>query len=531
MSTISGVPPPPQVPSATTTAPGAQPAPQQTVQPAGNAQPSSDNPQGGGQSTSGQAGRGQGGPAATSSGSSPAPPPPASGTIINLPAALSTLGVGDRILGTITARGADGVLTVQTPQGSLQILSSTALGPGAGVALVVRAAGLQPQVSVLPTAPGAAAGQGGVAQAPALAPGAQLNATVAQLAPGTPPTLQAITASGAQTGHSAALALGGQVRVQVTAVTPPGAQPAPPTAPLQGGLAGASPAVGGTALSGTVIGTIGNGPTVVQTPLGVLTVNTSAAPAIGATVQFSLLGVLAHAPATQQVTLHAHAPLASDWPALRETVAALGRTDPAAAQSVLASLPQPNTRLAASMMFLLAALGAGNARALLGERNTDALRRAGVGEVLGRLGEDFAVQQRLGDPNGPGEWRAFFLPFLTGERVEQIRLFLHKHKHRRGRPDQHGSRFVIEFELTELGPFQLDALVQDEEERRFDLFVRTQQGLPDEVRDGIGDVFTGTAGALGFGGTIVFQTVEQFPVAPLQDLPPTDPEGVDGVVV
>ncbi len=199
--------------------------------------------------------------------------------------------------------------------------------------------------------------------------------------------------------------------------------------------------------------------------------------------------------------------------------------------AVRAGLPQPNTRLTASILFLLAALGAGNARALLGERNVDALRRAGLGEMLGRLGEDFAVQQRLGDPNGPGEWRAFFLPFLNGDRVEQIRLFLHKHKHRRGHPDQHGSRFVIEFELTELGAFQLDALVQDEEDRRFDLFVRTHQSLPDEVRDGIGDVFTGTAGALGFGGTIVFQTVEQFPVAPLQDLPPTDPEGVDGVVV
>ena len=214
----------------------------------------------------------------------------------------------------------------------------------------------------------------------------------------------------------------------------------------------------------------------------------------------------------------APASLMAAWPALEETFESLVAVNPAVAQSVFSkAIPQPNARLAGTVLFFLSALRAGDVRAWLGDQATRLLHQQGRGEPLSRLADDVQQLARLTAEPGSGDWRALIFPLFDGLRWHQVQLFARRH--RRGGEDgesgEEETRFVVEFALSRLGDMQLDGLVRA---AHFDLIVRSAVPLAIEMRQDIAAIFDEALAIGGYQGSVVFQNGTPFPVDPLKEI-------------
>ena len=122
--------------------------------------------------------------------------------------------------------------------------------------------------------------------------------------------------------------------------------------------------------------------------------------------------------------------------------------------------------------------------------------------------------QRTATDASSQDWRLFFIPVMTNEGLEQLRLMLRQDEGDGKSPDEDaGARFLIEVDMSRLGPFQFDGLTR---KKHLDLVVRTHAELPPEMREEIRSIFGNTITALGFTGTIAFRAVPKFEIAPVE---------------
>jgi hypothetical protein len=261
-------------------------------------------------------------------------------------------------------------------------------------------------------------------------------------------------------------------------------------------------------LSGQVTATTNAGHPVLQTPVGTLTLEIRAALPPGSRVTFEVVaGSLPRGDGAAPLEpAGLSGSLGRAWPTLEDAIRALHQ----AAETVGAApnpaiVPQPGPRLASGLLFFIAALNGGDMGRWLGGQAAQALKAAGRGSLLSRLGRDFGQLSRQVESGG-GDWRLFLIPLLDGHQVQQIRLFeRHGSNGRSGggdKPEGEATRFVLEVELTRLGDLQLDGLVR---QRRFDLILRTRQPLPDAMRHDITEIFNTANEATGYVGSIGFQ--------------------------
>lgn len=262
-------------------------------------------------------------------------------------------------------------------------------------------------------------------------------------------------------------------------------------------------------LRGTVAGTTPQGQPILATKQGMLALNVPASLPQGATVTAALTDL---ARATQAAAPPGGDPLAPmserDWPALRQVMAALANSDPAAARALQATMPQPNRKLTAALSFFMAAIQGGDARGWLGDDATGALERSGRRDLLAQLEKDFEnVKQQAAEPL-PGDWRPYTLPMMDANGVKPIHVYVHPLKgdeeggegKEKAKP---GSRFLIDVEMSRLGPMQLDGLVRP---NHFDLILRSHAGLPPDLRVQLIQVFADSVRAVGYSGGLSFQS-------------------------
>ncbi|HYE51362.1 MAG TPA: hypothetical protein VEB20_17315 [Azospirillaceae bacterium] len=257
-------------------------------------------------------------------------------------------------------------------------------------------------------------------------------------------------------------------------------------------------------VAGTVAGATRDGQAVVATPAGTLVLQARSDLPVGAPV---LLEVGRTPDAAVPAPLD---PLrGGDWPALREAMVVLAATDPALARTLLDGvIPQPNKRLTRNLVFFLSALRGGDAGGWLGGGALEALERAGRRDLAGRLAEDFqAASRQAAEPNAEG-WRSHVLPFAEAGAVTRLQMAVRRAGEEEAEetgddPRGRARRFLIDVEFTRLGAMQLDGLVWP---GRFDLVVRTAQLLPGELKRELDGIFTGSLQAVGYAGTLSFQT-------------------------
>ncbi|CAO3434277.1 hypothetical protein [Azospirillum doebereinerae] len=414
-----------------------------------------------------------------------------------------------------------------------------------------------PPLPTQPSAPGTPAAQPSSGPTPPAAPGASPPAAAPPMtgggaAPlGAAPMLDTPVEMGGDAAHPGAetptlkpatppanpevpdLPRGATVALRILTVTPPPVQPKPPGQPDGGAGGGAGQGGGGQApaapqppadafddwpsdlspdtpvLRGTVAGTTPQGQPILATKQGMLALNVPASLPQGAKVTAALADL---AQATQ-----AAAPLASgdlgplserEWPAMRQLMATLAAADPALARSMLATMPQPNRKLTAALTFFLSAMRGGDAQGWLGSDARSALEKGGHGDLLARLDREFEGLKREAAEPMPGDWRPYTVPMMDANGPRPIKLHVHPLKsdeeNGEGREtSKPGSRFLIDVDLSRLGPMQLDGLVRP---NHFDLILRSHVALPPELRVELIQVFADSVRALGYTGGLSFQS-------------------------
>src|SRR5579859_6293064 len=115
---------------------------------------------------------------------------------------------------------------------------------------------------------------------------------------------------------------------------------------------------------------------------------------------------------------------------------------------------------------------------------------------------------------GEGDWRSLVIPFLMGGQMTTIRLTA---RHRQGRMSaaerEKGTRFLLDLDLSRLGPMQFDGLVK-RQYKHFDLIIRTRDPLPGEMRRDIDGLFQNGLMNFGLEGSVVFQPEGRFVATP-----------------
>jgi hypothetical protein len=290
---------------------------------------------------------------------------------------------------------------------------------------------------------------------------------------------------------TAALAPGARLVVRIVA-TPP--------------LPGDTPATAEPILAATVASSSASGETVLDTPIGLLTLDRRLDLPLGTALGLQLLSFAAPDPQSE-------APLAQrkSWPALDEALRVLDRAAPELAARLRSDLtPHSGAQLAGTLLFLVTALSNGSWPS---SKATAALDAAGHRALHATLDGDVAELRQLSQ-SANGDWRIFVLPLLDGGVVRPVRLYLRRRQPGRAPADQ-SSRFVLDVDLNRLGAVQLDGLVR---QQRFDLVLRSHRAIPAEMRQEITQVFHDASSAAGLSGDIIFTTASRFAVAPLEAL-------------
>ncbi len=479
-----------------------------------------------------------------------------------VPTALTQLGVGAVITGVVAERGPRGQVIMRTDKGSLTLQTALALRVGAAITVQIQSLGAQSQMMILSVDGQPLANQqaGAIAkQAPAsplntpsLSPSADKTSLAASAPAARPATTppspaaapQALRAGAVLTGllmpqspvpgSSPAstpvtapplVARGGEdsISVRILGITPPRPAPAltPDPSPPRSSLAPA--AADAVTFTATVIeagSDEAGGSTLLRTPFGMVRLPVPAHEPAGSQIALELLtprdgtspriASIGHELGTPRQILA----LGQEWPALRNLVAALETEAPELAQQILATtVPRVGPTLAAGMLLFVGAMRNGNLRSWLGEQTIDALERRGHGGLVKQLADDMAVLPRLAETQENG-WQTLLLPVFDGEALRQIRMSLRRSRKDEKGERKDGARFIIEAELSKLGPLQLDGLVRMPQ---FDLAVRTRENMPPDLRANIVEIFNDALQATGMKGAVTFQVSRDFRPGPFEN--------------
>ena len=444
----------------------------------------------------------------------------------------------------------------------IEAIPATTLASAASVQAALLAAGAEKKdkaailagITPAPPAPGQVAVRDGAT--PALIP----DLPEGSMAPtGTMPVETALTADAKQRILALFAAAGAMPDLAVEEIKSAGARSTSPAHPLPLGAelklrvlavqmqAGQQVAIDPIALDphdaqgqiifGRVVSVTPAGHAVIHTPIGDIMLQNRSALVPGAQVALAIDALENTAPPAMptpvvQTPQQALLTLSQGWPTLADLVALLQGTSPDAARAAidadtahqaLALLPHAGIRLGAGLMNAMAALRSGDLAKLIGPL----LASKGIGsdkeELVKRLKGEFTQLSALAQDRPEVDWRALFLPVIDDQgRVTQINLFYRRSKKNEADTNERGSgtRFVVEADFSRLGPFQLDGLMRPQ---RFDLMVRSQHRLTDRMRREIEAIYEEARGLTGFAGSIAFQTVNEFPVIPLDDLKKGNP--------
>ncbi|TWB79636.1 hypothetical protein FBZ87_10257 [Nitrospirillum amazonense] len=261
-------------------------------------------------------------------------------------------------------------------------------------------------------------------------------------------------------------------------------------------------------LPGTVVALTRTGQPVVETPRGTLLLQARTDLPVGSKVQ---LATAATTPELDAVPPPIDPARGRDWPALREALAVIAASDPALAHQLINSvLPRPTPQLTKTLVVFLAALRGGDASGWLGSEAMSTLSKAGRGRLSARLIDDFSsIATQAAEPNKEG-WRTFAVPF--GDEVGRLQVHVRAINEEESEEEEGGARgvrnrplrrFLIDLQLSQLGPMQLDGLIWT---GRFDLVIRTRQLLPSSLTRELHGIYSNSLAAVGYSGGLAFQT-------------------------
>ena len=290
--------------------------------------------------------------------------------------------------------------------------------------------------------------------------------------------------------------------------------PAPAPVPAQTSAPPTPAEIGGEVLPNT-----DGGKPLIKTTVGLLalSVEPQSAPPAGAQVTLAVIGKPVP-PATPVLPPPPDQPpdkaLPSRLAQLVEQVQSSGNDK--LAEAVRQAIPAPGPKLAAQLLSVIAAAEPSQGLPRwLGDGLVTALTHAAP-EAMAQLSRQWeAIAQPVQGPDA-GEWRTLLLPLMMGGQMNLVRLTT-RQKQSGASPAERekGTRFLLDLDLSRLGPMQFDGLVK-RQYKHFDLIVRTREPLPGEMRRDIDGLFLNGLVNFGLQGSIGFRSDESFvPTGPL----------------
>jgi hypothetical protein len=276
-------------------------------------------------------------------------------------------------------------------------------------------------------------------------------------------------------------------------------------------------------MAGRIIGYTPAGNAVLHSPLGAIILQGHLSLPVGAELSVAVEPAVpmpsAALPSSASSLPQLLLSVARSWPSLAEAVALMRQSaGNADALAALARLPQAGPKLAAGLIAAMQAIQANDAEALLGALIAARTGNAARDETARKVRQEFAQVSSLAQERPGIDWRCCFIPILDDGTIRQINLFYRRDR-RKDRKDatdeKSGTRFIVEVEMSRMGPFQFDGLVR---EKQFDLMVRSHIALPQKFKQDITELFHEALSLGDYRGGLVFQKVAAFPVSPLEEI-------------
>lgn len=198
----------------------------------------------------------------------------------------------------------------------------------------------------------------------------------------------------------------------------------------------------------------------------------------------------------------------TSWEGVKQMLDALGLAHPAAAQDMARMrMPQTNApqQLGGALLFFLTAMKNGDMSSWLGRDNLNQLESLGRIDILRRMQEEWQARSQTAHDAAGSEWRGTHIPYLEQDKLRQFSFYVHEDGHKKQKkddPDAWARRFLIDVSLSRLGPVQVDGLVH---KRKLDLIVRTDNALPDDLRQDLRQVFHKSMEDIQYAGSLIFQ--------------------------
>jgi hypothetical protein len=275
-------------------------------------------------------------------------------------------------------------------------------------------------------------------------------------------------------------------------------------------------------IAGRIIGYTPSGNAVLHSPLGAIILQGALHVPVGTELSMAVEPALptpAALPASSSSLPQLLLSVARSWPSLTDAITLLRQNSSNAdTLAVLARLPQAGPKLAAGLVAAMQALRTGDAEALLGALVASRSGGTARDESARKARQEFGQVSSLAQERPGVDWRCCFIPILDDGTIRQINLFYRRDR-RKDRKDakdeKSGTRFIVEVDMSRMGPFQFDGLVR---EKQFDLMVRSHIALPQKFKQDITELFQEALSLGDYRGGLIFQKVKDFPVSPLEEI-------------
>ena len=280
-------------------------------------------------------------------------------------------------------------------------------------------------------------------------------------------------------------------------------------------------------INGVVVATTPTGQPIINTPLGMMAVETRVPLKTGLNLQLEIIPEKITVPTSSSpVTRFEMIFQSKEWFNLIDAIHEIDLVAPQVAKTfTTTTLPQPNTQLTSNILFFLNALKGGDIRSWIGNTAATLLGQINP-ELLAQLDEDFALLNRVNIEPQANEWRTAVIPFLTTMGLEQFHLHTQGQLNQEyNKNDDNNSRFIIDISLSRLGRLQLDGFLR-KKRKRLDLVVRTQQALPKTIRIEISKIYKDFSEISEIIGQITFQVNQHFVEIPMPQLVDHSTKGV-----
>ena len=180
-------------------------------------------------------------------------------------------------------------------------------------------------------------------------------------------------------------------------------------------------------------------------------------------------------------------------------------------EKVAARLPADNEHMLLNMRAFVKAATNGDIKEWLGNDLIEQLENSGpkAQQVLSEL--QSALQS--GNKQTTPIWRVIEIPYYVENRIDSIRLAIKQYPEDEDNDSEMrkkiGTRFVVDTNFTRLGAFQFDGF-SIAKERRFDLIIRTENNVGDDLCAEIMRLFKTSLNEVGYVGNLKINLKENF---------------------